>query len=295
METLTPTYKYLEDSVGSSNALQIASRYFDDHKLIENAKKYLQSNKTKEDELLDKLSKQIEENTLEKDKLLALEENFKKLSNDYENKISTFNKEKEKLKEKYLNDLNEYIDSIKDKASNKLEEIKQLQKEEEVINDFDELYEDKPTEEDILVEFNVGDNVRIKDNEQIGVITEIKNDQVTVSIRGLTVKTKKDDLTLMPKIEKKETKVISSSYKRLPSEINLVGERVEDALPVMEEYLDKANAAHMSSVKVIHGIGTGTLRTALRQRLKKLSYVKSFKDGDFYDGGSAVTMVEFKQ
>ena len=90
-------------------------------------------------------------------------------------------------------------------------------------------------------------------------------------------------------------KVISPKYKRVSSEINLVGQRVEDGLVMMEEYLDKANAAHMSSVKVIHGIGTGALRTALRERMKHLSYVKSFKDGDYYDGGSAVTIVEFKQ
>ena len=63
---------------------------------------------------------------------------------------------------------------------------------------------------------------------------------------------------------------------------------------MMEEYLDKANASHMTSVKVIHGIGTGILRKALRQRLGKLSYVKDFHDGDYYDGGSAVTIVEFK-
>ena len=78
-------------------------------------------------------------------------------------------------------------------------------------------------------------------------------------------------------------------------EINVVGERVEDALDIVEEYLDKANAAKMSQVKVIHGIGTGALRTALRNRMKSLSYIKSFKDGDYHDGGSAVTMVEFKK
>ncbi|MBR3250522.1 MAG: Smr/MutS family protein, partial [Erysipelotrichaceae bacterium] len=144
------------------------------------------------------------------------------------------------------------------------------------------------------VEFKIGDNVRIKDNEQIGIITDINNNNATISIRGLTVKAKLNDLTLMPKTKKQETKVVSKSYKRVPGELNLVGERVEDGLVMMEEYLDKANASHMSSVKVIHGIGTGTLRTALRNRMKKLSYVKSFKDGDYYDGGSAVTIVEFK-
>ena len=100
--------------------------------------------------------------------------------------------------------------------------------------------------------------------------------------------------TLMPKINKPKAKVTAQRYKRVASELNLVGQRVEDGLVAMEEYLDKANAAHMDSVKIIHGIGTGTLRKALRQRLSKLSYVKSFKDGDYYDGGSAVTIVEFK-
>ena len=99
----------------------------------------------------------------------------------------------------------------------------------------------------------------------------------------------------MPKTIKNDTKVISKQYKRVKNELNIVGERVEDGLVLMEEYLDKANAAHMSQVKIIHGIGTGALRSALRERLKKLSYVKEFKDGDYYDGGSAVTMVEFKQ
>ena len=126
------------------------------------------------------------------------------------------------------------------------------------------------------------------------MITSISKDKATVDIRGLTVKVDIKDLSLMPKIKKQETKIVTKSYKRVPSEVNLVGERVEDGLVIMEEYLDKANAAHMSQVKVIHGIGTGTLRTALRQRLKKLSYVRSFRDGDFYDGGSAVTIVEFK-
>ena len=126
------------------------------------------------------------------------------------------------------------------------------------------------------------------------MISAINKDQATVNVRGLTIKVKISDLILMPKIKKAKTKVTAKKYSRVPSEINLVGQRVEDGLVMMEEYLDKANASHMSNVKVIHGIGTGILRKALRQRLSRLSYVKSFKDGDYYDGGSAVTIVEFK-
>ena len=293
MDTLTPTYHYYEDSVGSSNAIEIASRYFDDQSIIERARYYLDLSHSEEEELLDKLSKEIEENVIAKEKLKEAEKQLQELKTEYSNKLDEFEKEKDKLKEKYLHELNEFIDETKEKALEKLDSITE-KKDEKVIDEFSQLKTVKQKKEVREHVFEPGDNVRIKDNEQVGVITSISKDKATVDIRGLTVKVDIKDLSLMPKIKKQETKIVTKSYKRVPSEVNLVGERVEDGLVIMEEYLDKANAAHMSQVKVIHGIGTGTLRTALRQRLKKLSYVRSFRDGDFYDGGSAVTIVEFK-
>ncbi|MBR2787996.1 MAG: Smr/MutS family protein [Erysipelotrichaceae bacterium] len=293
MDTLTPTYRYLEDSVGSSNALEIASRYIDDPELITNAKAYLVRNKSEQEELLDKLSRQIEENEILKDELNSRKNEYETLHKEYQDKITEFALTKDRLKAEYEKKLNDELSQIIIKANEKLENIKENKEEaKKIISEIEELSTEEVKEEKI--EFKAGDNVRIKDNEQIGVISSINNDTATISIRGLTVKAKLNDLILMPKIRKHETKVISKTYKRVPGEINLVGERVEDGLVLMEEYLDKANASHMSSVKVIHGIGTGMLRSALRNRLKKLSYVKSFKDGDYYDGGSAVTIVEFK-
>ncbi|MBO7697985.1 MAG: Smr/MutS family protein, partial [Erysipelotrichaceae bacterium] len=293
MDTLTPTYKYLEDAVGSSNALEIASRYIDDQSLIENARNYLVKNKSEQEELLDKLSRQIEENEILKEELQLSKKEYEDLHKEYNSKLSEFEASKDKLRQDYEKKLNDELAEILSKANEKLEEIKDNKQEaEKIVNQIEELSTEEVKEE--KVEFAVGDNVRIKDNEQIGVITNIANETATISIRGLTVKAKLSDLTLMPKVRKQETKVVSKTYKRVPGELNLVGERVEDGLVMMEEYLDKANASHMSTVKVIHGIGTGTLRSALRNRMKKLSYVKSFKDGDYYDGGSAVTIVEFK-
>ena len=293
MDTLTPTYHYLEDSIGSSNAIEIASRYLDDEKLIENARRYLNDKQSKEEELLDKLSKQIEETEKEKQQYNELKAVLAEKEKEYSTKLADFDNEKEKLKAKYLEDMNTYVEGIKEEALALLESIKD-KKDEQVISKIEELKSEKETEKEEEHVFAVGDNVRIGDNEQIGEIVAISNNTASVNLRGLTVKTDLKDLKLMPKIKKKQVRVISDTYKRVPGEINLVGNRVEDGLIMMEEYLDKANAAHMSSVKVIHGIGTGTLRKALRQRLAKLSYVKSFNDGDYYDGGSAVTIVVFK-
>ena len=292
MDTLKPTYKYLENSIGSSNAIEIASRYFDNKQITVKAKEYLIKNQSEEDILLNKLSKQISDLEIEKDKLKENELKLDNLKNEYDSKINEFEKEKEKLKQDYIDKLNEYIEDIKDKAQEKLNSISTKQ-DKQIVKQISELSLNPEIDE--KVEFKVGDNVRINDNEQVGEILSIENDDVTVSLRGLKVKTKLSDLKLMPKVVKKKIKGERVRYASVSREINLVGERVEEALIVLEEYLDKANAANMSSVKIIHGIGSGALRSAIRQRLKKLSYISSFKDGDFYDGGSAVTIVEFKR
>lgn len=292
METLTPTYHYLENSVGSSNALEIASRYFDDESIIENARCYLEKNKTEYDEMMDRLSAEIDELEAEKEKLSKERDIANNLVKEFEEKNRQFDAEKENLKQKYIEELNDYIEGIRLEALEKLDSIRE-KKDVTVVNQIEELKEEKKPEKK-KDHFEVGDNVRIGDNEQIGTIISISKDKASISMRGLTVKADIRDLTLMPKMKKKEAKVTAAKYKRVPSELNLVGQRVEDGLVMMEEYLDRANASHMSSVKIIHGIGTGILRKALRQRLAKLSYVKSFKDGDYYDGGSAVTIVEFK-
>ena len=291
MDTLAPTYHYYENSVGSSNALEIASRYIDDPALIERAYDYLKRNQTEQDKLLDELSVRIDETNQLKEELSQLEDDLKHKNDELEKKINEFEKEKAALKEKYMQDLRDYIDEVKEKAQDKLDSIKE--KKMDVVQEIDELVEEPLVEESVV--FQVGDNVRISGNEQVGTILAINNETASIDIRGITVKTNLNRLTLMPKMAKKKAKVEARHYGRVPMEINVVGERVEDALDIVEEYLDKANAAKMSQVKVIHGIGTGALRTALRNRMKSLSYIKSFKDGDYHDGGSAVTMVEFKK
>lgn len=291
MDTLKPTYKYYENSIGSSNALEIASRYLDDQDIIENARKYIEKNQTKQDELLQSLSKQLDDINQEKEKIDELRRSIEKENIELMNQRNLFEKEKQEIRKKYIDELNEYVEDIKAKASEKLDSIKSNESK-QVIKEIENLQVDIPIKQ--VVEFNIGDSVRINDNEQIGTIISINNDLVSIDLRGITVKTKKDDLTLMPKVIKKKVYQEKKRYNSVSKELNLVGQRVEDGLVMMEEYLDSANAAKMSSVKVIHGIGTGTLRQALRNRLAKLSYVKSFKDGDFYDGGSAVTIVEFK-
>ena len=80
----------------------------------------------------------------------------------------------------------------------------------------------------------------------------------------------------------------------LKKEIIVTGKTVDEALSIMEKYLDDAYLAHLPKVTVIHGRGTGALRTAIHTRLKRIKYVKTFRLGGFGEGDHGVTIVEFK-
>ena len=78
------------------------------------------------------------------------------------------------------------------------------------------------------------------------------------------------------------------------SEVNLIGMTTDEAVPEMEKFLDDAYLAHLETVRVVHGRGTGALKEAVHRRLKKLPYVKSFRLGEYGEGDTGVTIVTFK-
>lgn len=85
-----------------------------------------------------------------------------------------------------------------------------------------------------------------------------------------------------------------SKSSTISTEVNLIGMTVDEAMPVMEKYLDDAYLAHLSNVRVVHGRGTGALKNACHKRLRQLKYVKDFRLGEFGEGDSGVTIVTFK-
>ena len=87
---------------------------------------------------------------------------------------------------------------------------------------------------------------------------------------------------------------MSKSYSISP-EINLLGKTVDEALSELDKYLDDAYLAHLKSVRIVHGKGTGALRQAVQKHLKKVKYVKSYRLGEYGEGDAGVTIAEFKE
>lgn len=90
-------------------------------------------------------------------------------------------------------------------------------------------------------------------------------------------------------------KIKMSKSLSVSTEINLLGKTVDEALSVLDKYLDDAYLAHLSSVRVVHGKGTGALRSAVHSHLKRLKYVKEFRLGEYGEGDAGVTIVTFRQ
>lgn len=110
---------------------------------------------------------------------------------------------------------------------------------------------------------------------------------------------KLNDLCLIDKPVEKEPEVKTNTYKlskaaNIHTDINLIGKTVDEAIPLLDKYLDDAYLSHLSQVTVIHGRGTGALKKAVHEHLKHVSYVKSYRIGEFGEGDQGVTIVEFK-
>ncbi len=87
---------------------------------------------------------------------------------------------------------------------------------------------------------------------------------------------------------------MSKSFSISP-EISLLGKTVDEALSELDKYLDDAYLAHLTTVRVVHGKGTGALRKAVQNHLKRIKYVKSFRLGEYGEGDAGVTIVTFKE
>ncbi|MBO7402893.1 MAG: Smr/MutS family protein, partial [Lachnospiraceae bacterium] len=125
--------------------------------------------------------------------------------------------------------------------------------------------------------------------------------EVAVQVGAMRMTVKAGDVEFLR--EKQETKpekrassnIGYSKAMSVSTEVNVIGLRVDEALPVVEKYLDDAYLAHLEKVNIIHGRGTGALRDAIHSKLKRTPYVKSYRLGEFGEGDRGVTIVEFKK
>lgn len=322
VSTLRPTYRLLIGVPGKSNAFAISHKLGLSDDIIEDAKHHVASDATQfEDVLAD-----LEQTRIRLEKELADASESRKEISRLRKELREKNDKIDNSKERILQNANEEAGRILAKAKDYADEtirkytkwaesdahICEMEAERtklrEQINSKQShsLKPAKPKKASGLKakDLFIGADVRILSLNSAGTVSTLPNDKGDLFVQAGLLRTKVNirDLELIkqPKPEKNKPKntgigrIGMSKAATMHQEVNLIGMTVDQAMPVMEKYLDDAYLAHMTQVTVIHGRGTGALRTAVHNRLKKLKYVKSYRLGEFGEGDMGVTIVTFK-
>lgn len=303
---LIPTYSLKIGFPGRSYGLEMAIRYHLDKEVIESAKKNLSktSNRSISD-VLDKLNNVLHENEqlnkkLKEDKRL-LEGKTKDIN--YQNKVLQSKKEnllsdvKETKQEMIAKAKKEIDDALKimnnphAKAHELIEAKTKLTKMAEVNENFEE--EDG--------EINLNDYVEVAELSLVGKVVKINKDKVEIiTTDGMSVKSTLNKLrkvSVVPEAKKTSKQNVDDLVMRksqVKLELNLIGKHVDEAIPELAKYLDDCLLRHFKEVRIIHGMGTGALRQAVRDYLDSCSFVDSYRYGESFEGATGATVVTLK-
>ncbi|MDY5853642.1 MAG: endonuclease MutS2 [Bacilli bacterium] len=304
-EKLLPTYKIKVGMPGKSYGVDVASRLGMPAHIIENAKNYLANHQEQNlDNAINKLEKQFILNEKLSEELNAKLKNIEAKEIESNKILANIDKikeeamlEAEEQKEELLKKARIEIDSIlKELKENeiKLHTITAAKKALENL-ETEEIEVDSPNQE---VEIN--DYVKIKDTNMQGkIIRKVKNNITVITQEGLSINTTTNKVikTMAPakKVAPRMTKGDQMIFKQsVPLELNVIGLHVDEALEKVEKYLDTCLARKIKSCRLIHGSGTGALRSAIHNYLKTLKSVDSFRLGGAGEGGVGATVVTFK-
>lgn len=323
VETLQPTYRLLIGIPGKSNAFAISSKLGLSDEIIDAAREQIGSqDKSFEDVIADLEQSRI---TIEKEQqeIARYKEHIRSLQEQLKQK----NEKIDQAKDRILREANEKAKEILQEAKEIADETIRDFNKADAGTDIRELERKRQRVRDKISEKNeklsVGSGRKEPERKGLDPKKLQKGDAVRVLSMGLkgTVSTLPDakgnlfvqcgimrtqanikDLALLnepvvtaPGLQRSGAgKIKMSKSLSVSTEINLLGKTVDEALPALDKYLDDAYLAHMPSVRVVHGKGTGALRNAVHSHLKRLKYVKEFRLGEYGEGDAGVTIVTFK-
>ena len=145
----------------------------------------------------------------------------------------------------------------------------------------------------MVLTFNVKGKILSLPNAKGDMTVSMGSMRTTVNIKDIELTDPEPEEKVQKKTGYGDIKMQKSMS--VTAECNIIGMRVDEALPIVDKYLDDAYLARMSSVSIIHGRGTGALKDAVHSHLKRLKYVASYRLGNFGEGDTGVTIVTFKE
>ncbi len=326
VETLAPTYRLLIGIPGKSNAFAISSKLGLPDYIIDAAREQI----TTEDKSFEDLLTDLEESriTIEKERLEIA--SYKDEVKTLKERLQSKNEKIDLAKDRILRDANEQAREILQNAKDIADEtiriyqkagpgasLKELEKTRDRLrgeigqkNEKLAVKAQKPSggQRPKPDQLKIGDTVKITSMGLQGIVSSLPDHKGNLFIQCGAMRSQANvkDLVYAEKeaapaaspLQRKNTstgKIKMSKSFSISPEINLLGKTVDEAISELDKYLDDAYLAHLTTVRVVHGKGTGALRSAVHSHLKRVKYVKSFRLGEYGEGDAGVTIVTFKE
>ena len=322
LETLRPTYHLLIGIPGKSNAFAIAGKLGLPDYIIEEARTHL----TEQDESFEDLLTDLEtsKRTIQKEQeeIAAYRRELERLKAETKEKQEKLEAQRERI----LREANEKAHSILADAKETADETmrnfrkfgkesisaaemekerERLRKKMDAARSGMKMEPQKPRKQHKPGDFKLGESVKVLSMNLTGSVTSLPDSKgnVTVQMGILRSQVHISDLEIIEEKPSYTAKQMQKTGKgklkmgksfSVSPEINLLGKTVDEAVAELDKYLDDASLAHLSTVRVVHGKGTGALRSGIHSYLKRQKHVKSFRLGAFGEGDAGVTIVELK-
>jgi DNA mismatch repair protein MutS2 len=314
VETLSPTYKLLIGVPGRSNAFEISRKLGLDESVIENARSHVSADTNQIENMISSLEASRRQAEIEQEETNELLRNAEKLHDNLQKEMIAFYDRKDQMFEKAEDEALEIVEKAKSEAEGVIRDLRKMRiekqaevKEHELIDAKKRLEAAAPTktvkrspvkQAAKKHSFTAGDEVKVVSFGQKGLLINKTSDhEWQVQIGILKMKVKEEDLIYIgspaPQ-EKRHLATVRGKEYHVSLELDLRGERFENALMRVEKYIDDALLASYPRVSIIHGKGTGALRQGVQDYLKNHRSVKKIRLGEAGEGGTGVTIVEFK-
>lgn len=333
VETLRPTYRLLIGIPGKSNAFAISSKLGLSDEIIASAKEHISEEKESFEDLLTDLENSRRTIENERNEIQRYKAEIESLKKKLEQKQERIDAQKDKILREANEEARKILQEAKDVADEAIRDFQKVNVNKTSIQDLEKArtkVRDKITEKNAKLtttqekpthkllkpnQIKPGDMVKVVSMGLKGTISSKPDAKGDLFVQCGIIRSKVNlkDLVLINEDALSGNAAYKKSFggagspKRtgggnigmskaatLSTEINLLGRTVDEALSELDKYLDDAYLSHAPSVRIVHGKGTGALRQAVHQYLRRISYVKSFHLGEYGEGDSGVTIAEFK-
>lgn len=321
VDTLSPTYRLLMGIPGKSNAFEISKKLGLSDYIISRAREFIDDSNIELEDVIQEAEKSRLKAIEEREEAEKLKVEIEKVKQEYDERLAKITSQRDKLIEQAKSEAFRITRGAKEEVDNIIKELRQIENEmasKEKNRKIEALRKElsssmgalQPSVESMIIpkvatkeikNLKPGDEVKVITLNQNGSVISVderkKEAVVQIGIMKMTLPFKslqKAKADVKTTVTKGTRSIIKSKSGRVKSEVDLRGMNLEEAIMEVDKYLDDACVAGLEYVTIIHGIGTGVLKSGIQEVLKKNKHVKSQRPGQYGEGGAGVTIAVLK-